>query len=424
MVAFITSFMILMLLGVPIAFSIIVTCMFFLSITGLQPLIIIPQRMVTGTDSFILVAIPLFILVGNVMDRGGMSRRLINWADACVGFLRGGIGYAVILSCAVFATLTGSGPATVAAIGTTMIPSMIKKGYSKYSSVGIVACSGCLGPIIPPSIPMIIYGVTMSLSVTDMFIGGIIPGVLIAFLLAIVNFRIAKTPEIQNFPRTIFSLKVLLNNTLKASTALFLPVLILGGIYIGVFSHRSCGVGVIYSLIISLFVNKELKLRDIPELLIDSFRVSSIGIFITGVANIMSFIMGNAKFSEQIVDFLTRYMVNETQYLIILMLVLFIIGCLFETLPAIILLAPLLVPTGIALGVDPLHLGVLFVINLVVGFVTPPFGTNLFTAVSITGMEFSDVLKGAVPFIVVEILAVIIIAFNPWMVTWLPRLLH
>jgi C4-dicarboxylate transporter DctM subunit len=414
----------LMFFGVPVAYAILMAGIIIFTVTGIQPLFIVAQRTVTGMDSFPLLAIPLFILVGNLMDKGGISRRLINFAESLVGFLRGGLGYVTVITCTIFAALTGSGPATVAAIGGTMIPNMEARGFPKRTAAGLVTAAGALGPIIPPSIPMIIYGCNMNLSIPQMFIGGILPGLLIAGLLMTVNAVITRrTPSISTAPIIPFSLKRLLKTTFSAFGALLMPVIILGGIYSGIFTPtEAAAVAVVYGLIVG-FAYRELKIRELPKLLVDSIRVSCITVFICGVAKLLMVILAAARVTNTMVSFLSLFIHNRFTYLIVLNLFLFIVGCLLDTIGAIIIIAPLLVPLGLQLGIDPLHLGVLFVINLVIGFVTPPFGYNIFTAVSISGLRFEQVVKGSLPFLAVEIVAVLLIAFVPDIVLFLPRIL-
>ena len=416
----------LIFLGVPVAFSIGLSTITFLAITNMKPLVLVAQRMVTGLDSFPLLAIPLFILVGNLMAGGGISKRLVRWAESLVGGLPGGLGIVAIHSCVVFSALSGSGPATVAAIGAIIIPSMIQKGYTTETSGGLIAAAGALGPIIPPSIPMIIYGVTMNLSVTDMFLGGIIPGLFIAVLLVVVNAVIAKkSPAILVHRNEVkFSMKNVLKSTWSGLGALLLPVIILGGIYGGIFTPtEAAAVGVVYSLLVGGLIYRELKLKELPQILINTMVTSGMICFIIGAANVLSWIMSATQFSNNIVDTLLKVVDNKIVYLLVLNLFLFFVGALLDNIAAIIIMAPILVPMGIELGLDPLHLGVLFVINIVIGFVTPPFGYNLFTACAITGLKFDRIVKGVWPFLLVEMIAVMIFAYVPGLITFLPNLL-
>ncbi|MGI6449154.1 MAG: TRAP transporter large permease [Desulfitobacteriia bacterium] len=295
----------LIFLGVPVAFSIGLSTITFLAVTNMKPLVLVAQRMVTGLDSFPLLAIPLFILVGNLMAGGGISKRLVRWAESLVGGLPGGLGIVAILSCVVFSALSGSGPATVAAIGAIIIPSMIQKGYTAETSGGLIAAAGALGPIIPPSIPMIIYGVTMNLSVTDMFLGGILPGLFIAVLLVGVNAVIAKkSPAIMVHRNEVrFSMMEVLKSTWSGLGALLLPVVILGGIYGGIFTPtEAAAVGVVYSLVVGGLVYRELKLKELPQILINTMITSAMICFIIAVANVLSWIMSATQFSNAIVD--------------------------------------------------------------------------------------------------------------------------
>ena len=417
--------MVLIFLSVPVAYAILASGITFLLATDMKPLTLVCQRIVTGLDSFPLLAVPLFVLVGELMDSGGISRRMVKWAESLVGWLPGGLGIVTIVSCALFAALTGSGPATVAAIGGIMIPSLTSKGYTKEQSAGLVAASGALGPIIPPSIPMIIYGVTMSLSIPKMFIAGIIPGLVIVVLLIGVNTIIAlKNPKILMNKGKKFSFSDFIKNTWSALGALMIPVIILGGIYGGIFTPtEAAAVGVAYALFVGIFVYKEIKIKNLPHILIKAMETAAMVNFIIAAANLLSWIMSVTKVSTKVVDFLMTFVSNKYTYLLVLMLLLFFVGALIDTVAAIIIIAPIIVPLGIKLGLDPLHLGMIFVINLVIGYVTPPFGYNLFTACSITGLKFDQVVKGVVPFLLIEMAAVMLFAYCPWLITWLPNLI-
>lgn len=414
----------LIFIGLPVYLSILGSGAMFLIVTGIKPLLLVSQRMTTGLDSFPLLAIPLFVLVGELMDRGGISKRMINWADALMGWVPGGLGVVTIVSCAIFAALTGSGPATVAAIGSIMIPSLTNTGYDKKSAAGMVAAGGALGPIIPPSIPMIIYGVTMGLSIPKMFIAGILPGLVMMLLLTLVNFFLIKNkPDILK-NREKFSLKRLLTSTWSALGALLLPIIILGGIYSGVFTPtEAAAVGVVYALLLGFFIYREIKIKDLPDALLKAMETAAMVGIIMGAANLLSWIMSVNNFGDMVTNALGSFITTKYSYLIVLMILLFFVGALMDTVAAIIILAPVLVPFGIELGIDPLHLGMIFVINLVIGYVTPPFGYNLFTAQSITGLRFNDIVKGVMPFLIIELISVLLFAFVPSIITFVPNML-
>ncbi len=414
-----------MLLGVPVAFAILSSGIIYL-IDAHMSFLMVAQRLVYGLNSFTLLAVPLFILVGNLMDFGGISKRLTDWAKSLLGWLPGGLGVVTVFSCAIFASLTGSGPATVAAIGSIMLPTMLKAGYSRETASGLVAAAGALGPIIPPSIPMIIYGVTMNLSIPAMFVAGIIPGLIITGALSGVNILFAwRNPEMREYARTqkfnfVYSMKMLW----RALGALGLPVLILGGIYGGVFTPtESAAVGIVYALIVG-FALKELKVKDLPRILASSLKTSCMVNFIIAAASLFSWVVSRSKIGIAISNaFISLVGRSQNVYLLVLVIVLLIVGCLMDNVAATLVLAPILIPVGISLGCNPLHIGMTFCICLVVGFVTPPFGYNLFTAVSISGLDFKGVVKGSLPFLIVEILLLFVFAFFPGIITWLPGLM-
>lgn len=414
----------LIFIGLPVYLSILGSGAMFLIVTGIKPLLLVSQRMTTGLDSFPLLAIPLFVLVGELMDRGGISKRMINWADALMGWVPGGLGVVTIVSCAIFAALTGSGPATVAAIGSIMIPSLTNTGYDKKSAAGMVAAGGALGPIIPPSIPMIIYGVTMGLSIPKMFIAGILPGLVMMLLIILVNFILIKNKPDVLKNREKFSLKRLLKSTWSALGALLLPIIILGGIYLGVFTPtEAAAVGVVYALLLGFFIYREIGIKDLPDALLKAMETAAMVGIIMGAANLLSWIMSVNNFGDMVTNALGSFITTKYSYLIVLMILLFFVGALMDTVAAIIILAPVLVPFGIELGIDPLHLGMLFVINLVIGYVTPPFGYNLFTAQSITGLRFNEIVKGVMPFLIIELISVLLFAFVPSIITFVPNML-
>lgn len=415
----------LMLIGTPVAFAIMTSGLTYLYTTG-QNFIIAPQRVITGVNSFTLLAVPLFILVGNLMDYGGISKRLTDWCRSILGWLPGGMGVVTTISCAIFAALTGSGPATVAAIGSIMMPAMLKDGYDEGTAAGLTASAGALGPIIPPSIPMIIYGVTMSLSIPKMFVAGIVPGITIALALCIVNILIAfRNPEIlKHRTESKFDLVYSLKCFWKALGALGLPVLILGGIYGGIFTPtESAAVGIVYALIVGFGI-KELKVKDLPVILFKSLKTSAMTNFIIAAASLFSWVVSKSRISIAINDWFIDFVHgSKNLYLLVLVLILIVVGCLMDNIAATLILAPIFIPIGISLGCDELHIGMLFCIVLVVGFVTPPFGYNLFTAQALTKLPFGKIVKGSLPFLLTELALLFLFAYVPQIITWLPNLL-
>lgn len=408
----IISLLVLMFIGMPIAYALVLCSGITLVTTDFADLVILVQRMFGGLDSFPILACPLFILAGYIMEGSSMSQRLVDWASCVCGRTRGGVGTVTVVACAIFAALTGSGPATVAAIGAIMYPALVNAGYPRNSSAALVAAGGALGPVIPPSIVMIIYGTTMGVSVPQMFTGAIIPGLLMAVALITANSLMARKWGIQISDRK-YSAKEVLQYTWRAAGTLFMPILVLGGIYQGFFTAtEAAAIACAYSLLISICY-RSMSLRKLFEILKKSAVVSAMGLLIVGSANAFGWLLAAGKIPATITAFLVPLLHTKVLYMAVLLLILFLVGTLMETSASVVILAPIIVPTGLALGFDPLHLGLVFVIALVVGYITPPFGVNLFTVCSTTGESYTDVVKGLVPYILAVVAAVILIAVFP-----------
>ncbi len=414
----------LLVLGLPIFFSLGAASIAFLAFSNMRPLVIVAQRLMVGMDSFVLLAVPLFTFSGYLMEQGGLSRRLVDWVGNLFGSFRGSSGTITIICCAIFAALTGSGPATVAAIGAIMLPALLKNGYPRHTAAGMLAAGGALGPIIPPSIAMIVYGSTMNLSIPKMFIGSIIPGFIITLVYIIVNLIIVyRNPDIK-VEKVTHSLTEISVSTWRALPVLILPIIVLGGIYGGVFTPTEAAtVCVVYSLALGLFY-RELSLSKLYEAGRKTVTTSATIALIVGVSSVFGWILAVARIPTSLTKTVVPMLANVQIYIMLLIIVLFIVGCLMETLSSIVILAPLLVPIGVELGMDPLHLGVVFCITLVVGFITPPFGINLFTAVSTTETSYVDVVRGVMPFMVVALIACVIFAVFPDTVLFLPGLTY
>ncbi|MCD8350417.1 MAG: TRAP transporter large permease [Planctomycetaceae bacterium] len=410
---------IFIIIGLPIAYGILLSGSAFIILADFRNLLIVPQRLIRGLDSFPFLAIPLFIFAGYLLESNGMSRRLVNCVMAWFGGFRGSMAIVTIISCAIFAALTGSGPATVAAIGGIMLPAMTQSGYTKSRAAGIVAAGGALGPIIPPSIPMIIYGTTMSLSIPAMFIGSIIPGVLLMVIYITINQLYVGRRNIKSIGSE-FTFTDRLRMTWNALGALIMPVIILGGIYGGVFTPtEAAAVAVVYALILG-FATREQNVKSLREITVKTMLTTCTILMILGAGNLFTFLMAATGIPKTVSTALLPIMYSQEVFLIILSLLLFVAGALLDTPVAILLIAPILCPIGIELGIDPLHLGIVFCINLCVGYITPPFGMNLFTASSTTGEGFVSVAKGVLPFMIAAMLFVLILAMCPWLTLFLP----
>lgn len=415
------SMMGLILIGLPVAFAIGGSGVIYLAATHLKDFTLIPQQMFLGMDNFVLLAIPLFTFAGYLMEQGGISKRLIDWATCLLGRVPGSMGAVAIVCCAIFAALTGSGPATVAGIGSIMIPAMVTEGYDRKSAAGLVAGGGALGPIIPPSIPMIVYGSAMGVSVPMLFVGGILPGVALAVVFLLVNTFFALRNGIKGTGEG-FSLKRFGLATWHALGALLLPVIILGGIYGGIFTPtEAAAVATAYALILG-FAYKELTLKVVLEAAKKTVVTASMIMLIVGVSNIFVWLLAATRIPSMIVSAVTPHMSSPAVYMLMLMAILFVAGAMMDAGPAILILAPILSPIGVAMGIDPLFIGICFVTCLVIGYVTPPYGLNLFTAASTAGIPYSQVVRGTLPYMAIGMIFVVLMSLCPDVILWLPRL--
>jgi len=409
-------------IGVPVAFSIGLATLATLFVGGI-PLAFIAQQSFTALDSFPLMAVPYFILAGALMETGGLSKRIINVAQEAMGNVTGGFGIVTILACALFAAISGSSPATVAAIGSIMIPAMIERGYSKEFAAAVAGSGGGLGIVIPPSIPMIIYGIVVGVSIGDMFLAGFVPGFILSALMIIWIYITAKKRGYSGTGQP-FEIIRFLKAVWDAKWALLAPVIILGGIYSGIFTPtESAVIAVVYGLIVGLFVYRELKWSDIPKTLISSALVTGTVMIILGSATAF----GKIVTMYQIPNMLANAMlgISESKYVLLTLIVALIlfVGTFMETLSIIIIFAPLFMPILLRLGVDPIHFGILLVVGAEIGMMTPPLGVNLFVASGISGLSMERVAKAIFPFVIVLTIGLLIMTYIPWISTVIPNLL-
>ena len=414
-----------LLIGVPIAISLGVAALVAIYFGSTLPLDLIVQKAFTSLDSFPMLAIPFFMLAGILMGKGGVSKRLLNLASALAGWMTGGLSIVTIIACMFFAAISGSGPATVAAIGTFMIPAMIAKKYDAGFAAAVPAAAGSIGVIIPPSIPFVIYGVIGNVSVGDMFIAGIIPGLLIGISLIMTAYIISKRrgykPEDETEKFSIKDVLVALND---AKWALLIPVIILGGIYGGIFTPTEAAVvAVVYAIIIGVFVYKELDLKGLYDSFMETIIINATTMIIIGLSVSFAYFMTIEQIPNQIAQFLTDLSSNPIVILILINLLLLVVGMFIDTISAIVILTPILLPVVMAVGVDPVHFGVILVANLAIGFVTPPLGVNLFVASSVGRVRFEQISLSVIPFIITMIIALVLITLIPELSTWLPSLL-
>lgn len=420
------SMLILFIISVPIALSLGFSSVIALKMKGI-PLSTLAQNIFESLDSFSLMAIPFFILAGNLMQTGGIASRLIGLANSLVGWFRGGLGSVAVLTSMFFATLSGSSSATTAAVGSSLIPEMTKKKYPKPFATAICASSGELGAIIPPSIPMIVYGLVANVSVGALFTAGVLPGIFIGLSLICTVIVIARLKGFDLVEK--MSMEEWARNLWKALResifALLMPVIILGGIYNGFFTPTEAAVvAVFYSLIIGLFIYKELKWKDLLPIFTRSAVSTSIILVIVSFASIFAYILTMEQVPHKLGQLVISISDSPLVFLLLTNVFLLITGMFVETLAAIIILAPIFSPVALHFGIDPIHFGMIMIVNLAIGMVTPPLGVNLFVACEIAGIRIDQLIRPLMVFLAVLVFDLIIISYLPELSTWLPSIIN
>lgn len=415
------TFVVLLLLGMPVAFALGISSALSVFVTGVVPISYLTQTMFGAVDSYSLLAVPLFVLSGVIMEYGGLSKRLIDAAKTFVGHMTGGLPAVTVLGTAVFAMLSGSGPATVAAIGGIMIPAMIREGYGKGFSASVVATAGGVGIVIPPSIPLIIYGITTNTSIGDLFLAGLLPGVIIVIALYLVSRYISKKNNYgANVPKASWRERGAA--VWRAKLTLLMPIVVLGGIYGGIFTPtEASGIAVAYSLLLAIFY-QETKLTQIPVMLKTTYLISGMILVIIATASTYARILTVERIPSMIADFLGALPVPFWIILAVIVLLLLFIGMFMETIAGIILLAPILVPVVTIMGMDPVHFGIVMILASMIGFATPPVGDNLNVASAISGLSIEKVSIAALPFVAVLITILFVVAYVPQITMFLPNL--
>ncbi|WP_035297261.1 TRAP transporter large permease subunit [Brevibacillus thermoruber] len=413
---FLGSLLGVMALGMPIAFALLfsgVALMIYLDIFDSQ---IVAQNLINGADNFPLMAIPFFILAGELMNAGGISKRIIQFALALVGHIRGGLGYVAILASILFAGLSGSAVADTAALGAILIPMMVKAGYDRNRSTGLIAAGGIIAPIIPPSIPMIIFGVTSGLSITKLFMAGIVPGLLIGVGLMIAWWAMVRKGRFETYPRR--SLKEMMAATKGAIWALLLPLIIVGGLRGGVFTPTEAAVvAAFYALFVGLVVYRELKVTQLYEILVASAKTTSIVMFLAAAAMVSAWLITVANIPAALTDMLGPLVENPLLLLIVINVLVLLVGTAMDLTPTILILTPVLMPVIEQAGIDPIYFGVLFILNNCIGLLTPPVGTVLNVACGVGKIGMEDIMKGVWPFLLVEIVILVLLILFPALVT-------
>lgn len=412
----------LMLTGMPISISLGLTVLTFLFFFSEVPTEAVAMKLFTGIEKFEIMAIPFFILAGNFLTHGGVARRMINFATSMVGHWHGGLALAGVMACALFAAVSGSSPATVVAIGSIMMPAMVKAGFPKRFGAGVITTSGSLGILIPPSIPMVIYCVATNSSVGALFMGGVVPGILLMTLLGTVAWFIARK---NNYPRAP---KATMGERFKAFResiwGLLLIVIVLGGIYSGMFTPtEAAAMSAVYSFIIAVFVYRDVPFSRIPKVLLDSASMSAMLLYIITNAVLFSFLMTHENIPQIMADWILGHNLGVVAFLLVTNVLLLLAGNVMEPSSIILILAPILFPVAMQLGIDPIHFGVLITVNMEVGMCHPPVGLNLYVASGITKMGISELTLAVLPWLIAMVGFMLLITYVPIISLWLPRML-
>ncbi|MEA2119640.1 TRAP transporter large permease [Halovibrio sp. HP20-59] len=413
----------LLVMGVPIAISLAGSCLLYVTLTGRVPDVVVMHRMINGVDSFPLLAIPFFILAGNLMNNGGITSRIFDFAKALMGWMRGGLGHVNVGASIVFSGMSGAAVADAGGLGTIEIKAMKDAGYDEEFAVGITAASSTIGPIIPPSLPMVIYGVMASVSVGQLFVAGLVPGLLMGLVLmamiTIISRRRGYTRD------AVFSLGVLGHTFKRAFLSLLTPIIIVGGIMSGVFTPTEAAIAAVaYALFLGAVVYRILTWRRLLKVSMETIETTAVILLIVAGASIFAWILTSNQVTQHVVTLLGPFADNPIVTLIIINLVLILVGCFMETIAAITILVPVLLPVAVTAGVDPVHFGVIMVLNLMIGLLTPPVGMVLYVLSRVSGISFEKCMRGTLPFLVPLVIALLMVTFIPAISLWLPTLIY
>ncbi len=412
----------LMLTGMPISISLGLTVLTFLFTMTQVPIESVALKLFTGIEKFEIMAIPFFILAGNFLTHGGVARRMINFASAMVGHFYGGLGLAGVLACALFAAVSGSSPATVVAIGSILLPAMVKAGFPNRFGAGVITTSGALGILIPPSIVMVMYSVATNTSVGALFMAGVIPGLLLATTLGMVTWYRAKKFDYPRMPKASWGERWVAFR--KSVWGLLLIVIVMGGIYSGMFTPtEAAAMSAVYAFVVAVFVYKDMGLKQIPKVLLDSANMSAMLLYIITNAVLFSFLMTNENIPQLLAEWLLDKGLGPIAFLLAVNVLLLVAGNFMEPSSIVLIMAPILFPVAVKLGIDPVHFGILIVVNMEVGMCHPPVGLNLYVASGITKMGITELTIAVWPWLLSMLCFLALVTYWPTLTLWLPRTL-
>lgn len=410
-----------MFMGIPVAVSLGLSSILTILLFGHDSLASLSLKMFETSEHFTLMAIPFFVLAGAFMTTGGVAKRMIRFAIAVVGHLHGGLAIASVLACCLFAAVSGSSPATVVAVGSIVIAGMVRSGYPQSFAAGVICNAGTLGILIPPSIVMVVYGAATETSVGKLFMAGVIPGLLLGFLLMLAIYIVARVKNLPRQPRA--SLKEALVAGRDSIWGLMLIIIILGGIYGGIFTPtEAAAVAAVYAFFVAVFVYRDIGMRQVPEVLMDASKVTIMLMFIIVNALLFAHVLTTERIPQAIAEQIVAWDMAAWQFLIVVNILLLIAGMFMEPTGIILILAPILFPIATQLGIDPVHLGIIIVVNLEIGMVTPPIGLNLFVTAGITKMTIGQVMRAATPWLSILLAFLVMVTYVPAISLWLPEL--
>jgi C4-dicarboxylate transporter DctM subunit len=415
--------LLLMLTGMPISISLGLTVLTFLFTMTTVPIESVALKLFTGIEKFEIMAIPFFILAGNFLTHGGVARRMINFATSLVGHWHGGLALSGVMACALFAAVSGSSPATVVAIGSIILPAMILQGYPKGFGAGVITTSGALGILIPPSIVMVMYSVSTNTSVGQLFMAGVVPGLMLAFLLGLTTWYLARKHNYPRMPKASWAERFIAFR--KSAWGLLLIVIVMGGIYSGMFTPtEAAAVSAVYAFVVAVFVYKDMSLKKVPKVLLDSAAMSAMLLYIITNAVLFSFLMTSENIPQAMAAWIMDKGFGIISFLLVVNILLLLAGNVMEPSSIVLIMAPILFPVAMKLGIDPVHFGIIMVVNMEIGLCHPPVGLNLYVASGIAKMGITELTIAVTPWLLTMIGFLILVTYVPIISLWLPQLVY